>query len=626
MLQSPPLEPKFAYIFPPELGIAGPNLKPFTGQLPSTDEDSATDVQVQRTANRILKAIAPLVEEAKKKEDELKSNPFAEAAKELEDRFEKEREKARTASRTPISPIMTNVLGDRMDMDVDVKDEAPSDHADTIPVLLECSEPTAQESEKMDVDADPEGDEDLDADGEYEEDDISLPQPIPDGRTTNSTVLFKGREEVQPSGPINGASGSPSHARTATNHANSRLESENKLSMPSSINLVTTATPSSPAPDSDAQSSSNGKTTAPLSFPMLSAAQWNGKHPPWYLQEFDPRGLVLHEERWLGRDIARESSPLSELSEDEMLGLVGEVGDEGSSGLVSTQFAPTEHNAGNSSMEGYRDSESTGDFVDADTLYKAEGSFRGRKGTIRGRSRRGRWRARGGRGRGPVVRGSSRVAEVDTECDSEEYQETDAFDDGPGADEQLRMEGLDLPLPDRHTPRPQSEHNPHHLVRNREDNITTHPHIKAQTNGPSNDDMDIDPPQLPCLPIQERLNEAPQTPRTSSLSPLTSVVPEFDSSPLSNAPTQISQPGQSPTRHREASASSIAGENDGHLEDDDDDDENSTQQNSPNTTQRRSRKNMVFARQSNGRFGSNKAGGPVVNSGSIRRKKTKRWI
>ncbi|KAF8430465.1 hypothetical protein BGX38DRAFT_397488 [Terfezia claveryi] len=613
MLQSRPLDPKFAYSFPPEYGIAAPSFKPLIGRLPSTDDDDNTsDVQALRTANRILKMIAPFVEEAKKKEDDLRANPYAVAAKELEDRLEKERGKVRTGSRTPISPITTNLLADKMEVDVDVKDETRSDQGVMVAPLPKKNEGGAQDDETMDVDA--EADEDLDADGEYEVDDISLLQPIPDGRTTNSTVLYSGQQGVQASI----TNGNSDTLLDIANHTGSKPESVANPAV--LLNSAATVTVPFPQGSPSFAQSPNPKATAPCSFPTLSAAHWNGKHPPWYLQEFDPKGLVLHEERWLGRDIARESSPLSELSEDEMLGLVGEVGDENNAGHArlpgSLLAVPAEN--GNLGIGVIQDNTLTRDILESNRPARAESSSLGRSRLYRGKFRRGRFRGRG-RGKGVASRGGSRAAEIEVDGDAEDFQGAEIIDDVVLViDEQPRTEMIDPPKNTSSSAQTDLKAEPA-----AKENISTELDQIPPADGNGNDDMDIDTPQLPSLPTQQSPEDIPQTPRTSSLSPLTSVVADFDSSPLSNPPTRLSQRDQSPSRYRRTSAGS---HDTGKAEDYHEDEEGSIQNHSnPNTPHKRSRKNMVFARQSNGRFGSNK-GGAVVASSSVKKKRSKRWI
>jgi NuA3 HAT complex component NTO1 len=44
---------------------------------------------------------------------------------------------------------------------------------------------------------------------------------------------------------------------------------------------------------------------------------------PWYMDPFDPTGTTLYEERWTGRDVARDmSEELSDMDEEELSGLV----------------------------------------------------------------------------------------------------------------------------------------------------------------------------------------------------------------------------------------------------------------------------------------------------------------
>lgn len=591
MLQSPPLKPEFAFTFPPELGIASPNQKIFGIQLSPVVSDTINDNQAQRTANRILKAIAPLVEDAKKKENELRVNPFAAAAKEFEDRLEREREKARTASRTPISLLDSNFVGDNMDVDINVKDEAPSEY-----------------TAAMDVDPAVDIDEDLDADGEYEVDDTSLQHHTSDNKAADFT---QSHIEVQSPNAINGTSNPSTTAVTL-------VHSEDKTVSPFTEKQTLGVTEPSPGGSIGTSQSPDPTAATPLSFPMLSSAQWSDKHPPWYLQEFDPRGLTLHEERWLGRDIARESSPLSELNEDEMLGLVGEVGEEASA-LAALPISSATYFHGYAVGDGTVE-DNMGNPTNPELLSAAESSTRGRKNlVIRGRSRRGRWKIKG-RGRPPGARGGKGTTDIETNGNAD-FQGGEVHGDKTGTHE-WETEGFErylwttqeygsirLLTGDRPPPPPEFD-------------------CSQQTTGSAEDDMDIDPPYLPPHSRQAH-REPPQTPRTSSLSPLTSVINEFESSPLSNPPTNLSQRDQreqpSPQKRgtNEGSSSAFGGDErntEGFQEyalDDQDD-------LSPNTPQRRSRKNMIFARQSNGRFGSTKPG--TVSSQSLVRRKKKKWI
>ena len=50
---------------------------------------------------------------------------------------------------------------------------------------------------------------------------------------------------------------------------------------------------------------------------------------PWYVEQFDPDGTTVHEERWTGPEVLREmSEELSEMDEEELQGLGGKAFDE----------------------------------------------------------------------------------------------------------------------------------------------------------------------------------------------------------------------------------------------------------------------------------------------------------
>jgi NuA3 HAT complex component NTO1 len=65
--------------------------------------------------------------------------------------------------------------------------------------------------------------------------------------------------------------------------------------------------------------------TPPLSMEGHNNATIGHGGIPWYVEQFDPEGLVVCEERWTGQQVLREmSEELSEMDEDELLGLGAE--------------------------------------------------------------------------------------------------------------------------------------------------------------------------------------------------------------------------------------------------------------------------------------------------------------
>ena len=97
----------------------------------------------------------------------------------------------------------------------------------------------------------------------------------------------------------------------------------------SSTNNTTT----NPHPDAHPHPAHPNHPTAPPTPPLSSSSSSQNPHSrplfptggpiPWYMQTFDPHGTTIHEERWTGRDLAREmSEELSDMDEEELSGLV----------------------------------------------------------------------------------------------------------------------------------------------------------------------------------------------------------------------------------------------------------------------------------------------------------------
>jgi NuA3 HAT complex component NTO1 len=64
--------------------------------------------------------------------------------------------------------------------------------------------------------------------------------------------------------------------------------------------------------------------TPPMSLPGNHQADMTHGGIPWYVEQFDPEGTTIYEERWTGPEILREmSEELSEMDEAELEGLGG---------------------------------------------------------------------------------------------------------------------------------------------------------------------------------------------------------------------------------------------------------------------------------------------------------------
>jgi NuA3 HAT complex component NTO1 len=101
-------------------------------------------------------------------------------------------------------------------------------------------------------------------------------------------------------------------------------EEKKQVSPPSQPTPTASATSHIPESASVPQSSAPEPPTPPLSHASASST-WNvlGQGgTPWYMAAFSPEGTTIHDEKWSGRDVAREmSEELSDMGDEELDGL-----------------------------------------------------------------------------------------------------------------------------------------------------------------------------------------------------------------------------------------------------------------------------------------------------------------
>lgn len=261
----------FAMVFADKLGSGASNFAEIIQQVSGRAEEMAPEQKELRSrARHILRACQTLLEDAIRKESELTGRPFAQQMKELD-----------------------QVLLSRRNSAIDyVMEDAP---------IVESIEdrPNGISEESHDV-------------------------KMHDGAGEPEETLANGHGiiEEDTSQKAIGAGRKPTNVLSATTPPVStngiKSDLETVQAAPLHDNAVTNAQPEPPTP--------------PMS--LENQGQSQGPHPaighggiPWYVEQFDPSGTTIFEERWTGQQVLREmSEELSEMDEDELQGLRGDDG------------------------------------------------------------------------------------------------------------------------------------------------------------------------------------------------------------------------------------------------------------------------------------------------------------
>jgi NuA3 HAT complex component NTO1 len=259
----------FATVFADKLGSDACNFAEIVQQVSGRAEDMAPEQKELRSrARHILRACQPFLEDAIRKESELTGRPFAQQMKELDD-----------------------VLLSRRNSIADY----PMEDAPIVESIEDKPNGTSEESHDVEM---TNGDEQQEA-------------------LTNGEVSAKQEADAEPSAPELKASSGPSATTppVSTNGNGFKADIE-PVQAPPAHDTVTNGQPEPPTP--------------PMSLENQGQSQHS--HPaighggiPWYVEQFDPSGTTIFEERWTGQQVLRElSEELSEMDEDELQGLRGE--------------------------------------------------------------------------------------------------------------------------------------------------------------------------------------------------------------------------------------------------------------------------------------------------------------
>lgn len=237
-------------------------VKPGTAQHMALTQDQK---EMKRLAKRILKAVKEPIEDATRKEAQLRGREMEEEMRKLD---------------------AMGIFADSKSLEIEGEDEAPKESnkkrsASTVSAAAGAS-PTDEDAEMAD------------ADGQGEDAVIHLNIA---GKDDTVPVPNKNTPASQAASCASSSHGHSHHTRQSSNTNGVQVPTE-PLSPPIST-----------------EGSSHPQSTTAIDPTDVFA---NGG-VPWYLEPFDPEGTTIREERWTGRDVLdRMSEELSDMDEDTL--------------------------------------------------------------------------------------------------------------------------------------------------------------------------------------------------------------------------------------------------------------------------------------------------------------------
>ncbi|KAH0565815.1 hypothetical protein GP486_000784 [Trichoglossum hirsutum] len=276
--------------------------------LPADQKES------RKIAHRVLRAVKPLLAEAKRKELELGGQPYEKELEELD------------------SKLNNSLLMRRNSTAVSLGEDASDDglamrdiSANSVVGLEEKGVGDSKDIEMKDIVTETKIDvHDEDAPGEDVDDDtyfLTLPANDPmDAESANGKPTAEEIQLLELGNQFSRALPEDELENSANGLGNTACNSEPEREVKRDIVPTTELAgyrehdPSYPQPiPPTPPSSSEDEESAPLSHGGI----------PWYMKPFDPIGTIIHEERWTGREVLRGmSEELSEIDDDELRGLV----------------------------------------------------------------------------------------------------------------------------------------------------------------------------------------------------------------------------------------------------------------------------------------------------------------
>ena len=225
-------------------------------------EDMSAEERDRRTlARRIVKGVEPLIENATRKEAELNGRPYADQMREMDE--------ALLSRRGSMAQSVEMPVIESVDLKPDVSVASPTD-GDT--EMVEAPAVVVEQSQLEETAAEP--------------------------KASDAQVDQVKHEDLHPEGPLVSANTPPASMNGFRHepHVNGVLPLEQ-------VEQVEPPTP-------------------PMSLQGHSQPLPVEGGIPWYVEQFDPEGTTIFEERWTGPEVLRDmSEELSEMDEDELQGL-----------------------------------------------------------------------------------------------------------------------------------------------------------------------------------------------------------------------------------------------------------------------------------------------------------------
>lgn len=292
----------FALVFADKLGSDASNFAEIIQQVSGRAEDMAPEQKELRSrARHILRACQPFLQDAIRKESELTGRPFAQQMKELDQALVSRR-----------NSVVDYAMEDAIIESIENKANGVTGH-----------EP--DDTEMRDLEEQP--DEEAFADGEA----------LESSKGDAVTAQVGADTEPGAANPLLLSAGPPASTPPASTNG---IKADHAEPAPHALAVHGVTANGLPEPP-----------TPPMSLENQGLGQ--GAHPtigyggtPWYVEQFDPSGTTIFEERWTGQQVLREmSEELSEMDEDELQGLGDEEVMGVAGGAVEDMMAAEEADA-----------------------------------------------------------------------------------------------------------------------------------------------------------------------------------------------------------------------------------------------------------------------------------------
>ena len=279
-------------VFTSQLGFKSSNTAELQEQMVGRAHDMNSDLREKRKlAKRIIKAIQPAIDDAARKESELNGRPYEKQIRDLDQLLESSISSRRDSLAN--SSIDLHAKTDMMeDIEVShVNGVATVDgHAREIFVAADMNAVAVGEVNSI-ADGDGKDDAEHGVDNDVSMHDISLDDP---------EALERAESIAQLHGELSKDAEMILATRTPPASMDGIKKTVDEVQLPKKVHDVEPPTP-------------------PMSFEGNQQASLTSGGIMWYVEQFDPVGTTVHEERWTGPDVLRAmSEELSEIGDDEL--------------------------------------------------------------------------------------------------------------------------------------------------------------------------------------------------------------------------------------------------------------------------------------------------------------------